>query len=102
LIRFPGIQTSAEIDTYFRAKDETAQGIQSLRSVNFRSSGACYHRLFRSLTVYTAMPCGRSADRRWDPHGSSACSYGRSGRRSGYTSGVRYLLWRTTTPAATS
>jgi len=27
LVRFPGIQTSAEIDTYFRAKEEAAQGI---------------------------------------------------------------------------
>ena len=61
---FPGIQTSAEIDTYFRAKDEIAQGIQSLRLVYSRRSGACNHRLFRPLTVYTAMPCGRSADRR--------------------------------------
>ena len=25
LVCFPGIQTSAEIDTYFRAKEETAQ-----------------------------------------------------------------------------
>ena len=64
LIRFPGIQTSAEIDTYFRAKEETAQGIQSLRLVNLRRSEACNHRLFRPLTVYTSMPCGRSADRR--------------------------------------
>ena len=62
--RFPGIQTSAEIDTYFRAKEETAQGIQSLWLVNLRRSEACNHRLFRPLTVYTSMPCGRSADRR--------------------------------------
>ena len=41
LVRFPGIQTSAETDTYFRTKDETAQGIQSLRSVNLRRSEAC-------------------------------------------------------------
>ena len=64
LVRFPGIQTSAEIDTYFRAKEETAQGIQSLRLVNLRRSEACNHRLFRPLTVYISMPCGRSADRR--------------------------------------
>ena len=64
LVRFPGIQTSAEIDTYFRVKDETAQGIQSLRLVSLRRSEACYHRLFRPLIVYSAMPCGRSADRR--------------------------------------
>lgn len=29
LVRFPGIQASAEIDTYFRAKEETAQGIRN-------------------------------------------------------------------------
>ena len=37
------------------AKEETAQGIQSLRLVNLRRSGACYHRLFRPLTVYTCL-----------------------------------------------
>ena len=64
LVRFPGIQASAEIDTYFRAKEETAQGIQSLRLVNLRRSEACHHSLFRPLTVYTAMPSGKSPDRR--------------------------------------
>ena len=64
LVRFPGIQASAEIDTYFRAKDETTQGIQSLRLVNLRRSEACNHRLFRPLIVYSAPPSGRSADRR--------------------------------------
>ena len=64
LVRFPGIQASAEIDTYFRAKEETAQGIQSLRLVNVRRSEACHHRLFRPLIVRSAMPSGKSPDRR--------------------------------------
>ena len=40
-------------------------------------------------TVYRVMKENGWLHKRRIPHGSSACSYGRSGRRSGYTSSVR-------------